>query len=46
MFHLTVLNMFAVIGASWTVYFGLRIVATVVDVYQRWRNNDWKFDDE
>ena len=38
----TLLNVFAIIGACWVVYHvGVRGVATIVDVYQRWRDDDW-----
>jgi hypothetical protein len=33
---------FAILGATLVVYFGVRILATIVDVYQRWRDNDWE----
>jgi len=33
---------FSIVGACFTVYVAVRVVATVVDVYQRWRNDDWE----
>ena len=43
MFHLTFQNMLGVIGACVVVYYvGVRGVATIADVYQRWRNDDWE----
>ena len=40
--HLTFLNVLGVIGACFSVYVGVRVLATVVDVYFRWRDNDWE----
>ena len=43
-----VMNAFAVIGAVVVVYGGVRVVATGVDIFQRWRRsragdvNAWK----
>ena len=28
-------------GACVSVYVGIRVVATIVDVIQRWRSGDW-----
>ena len=33
---------FALIGAIWSTYYTVRLGATFVDVYQRWRDHDWE----
>jgi hypothetical protein len=33
---------FAVIGSIFVFYFGVRIVATGVDIFQRWRSGNWE----
>jgi len=34
--------MLTIMGACVFVYFAIRVVATIIDVYQRWRNDDWE----
>jgi hypothetical protein len=33
---------FAIIGATVVVYVAIRVVATIYDVFLRWRDNDWE----
>jgi len=30
-----------VVGSAAVIYFGVRVVATAVDIFGRWRRNDW-----
>ena len=34
-------TLFGVLGASVVVFVSVRVGATAVDIYQRWRDNDW-----
>ncbi len=34
-----VMNVFAVVGACVVVYGGARVIATAVDIFQRWRRS-------
>jgi len=35
------MNFFGIVGACFSVYVGIRLVATIVDIIQRWRSDDW-----
>jgi hypothetical protein len=35
-------EVFAVIGSVFFIYFGIRIFATGVDIFQRWRSGNWE----
>jgi hypothetical protein len=36
------MSFFGIVGACFSVYVGIRLAATVVDIIQRWRHNDWE----
>ena len=37
----TVKTIFAIVGTTAFAYLAVRVVATVVDVFQRWRSGNW-----